>query len=186
MAVEVVELEREALYREVWVEPVITVAKRYGLSDVGLRKICKKLGVPLPPAGYWAKVRHGKKPLRPPLPDGEGSSSYSLRRYIPEPDKEFDSRLEAARATTPVLPAIPGPTWRTTVADCHPLVKRVASRMRRAQKDSRGWPAVGGEGLVDVRVSQAQQNRALFLLDAVLQCCSSADFRIVMRGAQCR
>lgn len=44
--------EREALYAEVWTDPVSTVSKRYRLSDNGLRKICKKLGVPLPPIGY--------------------------------------------------------------------------------------------------------------------------------------
>jgi hypothetical protein len=48
--------EREALYAEVWREPVRTVARRYEVSDVALRKICKKLGVPVPPLSYWAKV----------------------------------------------------------------------------------------------------------------------------------
>jgi len=35
------------LYEEVWAEPVTTVAKRYGISDVALRKICRRLAVPL-------------------------------------------------------------------------------------------------------------------------------------------
>lgn len=42
--------EREALYDEIWTDPVITVAKRYGISDNGLRKHCKRLGIPLPPS----------------------------------------------------------------------------------------------------------------------------------------
>lgn len=33
-------LSREALYERVWSEPVRTVAESFGLSDVGLRKIC--------------------------------------------------------------------------------------------------------------------------------------------------
>lgn len=33
---------------------------RYGPSDVGLVKICKKLGIPVPPRGYWAKVKAGR------------------------------------------------------------------------------------------------------------------------------
>jgi hypothetical protein len=48
--------ERHALYAEIWAEPMTSVAKRYGLSDVGLRKICLKLDVPLPPRGYWARL----------------------------------------------------------------------------------------------------------------------------------
>ena len=39
---------REALYAEVWREPLRTVARRHALSDVGLRKICHRLGVPTP------------------------------------------------------------------------------------------------------------------------------------------
>ena len=38
------EYEREKLYKEVWNEPVSTVAKRYGVSDVAIRKICKSMG----------------------------------------------------------------------------------------------------------------------------------------------
>ena len=63
---------RERLYEEVWSEPVIVVAKRYGLSDVGLAKICKKLNIPRPGLGYWAKKAAarpvGKPPPLPSLP----------------------------------------------------------------------------------------------------------------------
>ena len=44
------------------------VAPRYGLSDVGLVKICKKLGIPVPPRGYWAKVKAGRPTHKLPLP----------------------------------------------------------------------------------------------------------------------
>ena len=40
MSTETTTFERESLYKEVWAEPVRKVAKRYGLSEVGLRKIC--------------------------------------------------------------------------------------------------------------------------------------------------
>ena len=60
--------DREKLYQEVWTDPVTEVAKRYQMSDVNLRKICKKLDVPLPPAGYWAKLRAGKEVTKPSLP----------------------------------------------------------------------------------------------------------------------
>jgi len=40
--------ERTKLYEEVRAEAVTTIAKRYGVSDVPLRKICKELAVPLP------------------------------------------------------------------------------------------------------------------------------------------
>jgi hypothetical protein len=36
-------VSREALYEEVWTDAVTVVAPRYGLSDVGLVKICKRI-----------------------------------------------------------------------------------------------------------------------------------------------
>ena len=39
--------ERDKLYEEVWAEPVMKVAERYGVSDVALAKTCRKLNVPL-------------------------------------------------------------------------------------------------------------------------------------------
>lgn len=63
--------QREKLYNEVWIEPIVTVAKRYGLSDNGLRRRCRNLNIPLPPKGYWAKLNDAKpvveKPELPPL-----------------------------------------------------------------------------------------------------------------------
>ena len=37
---------REELYEQVWSEAMIRLAPKYGLSDNGLRKICKKLNIP--------------------------------------------------------------------------------------------------------------------------------------------
>ena len=37
------EYDRAQLLDEVWAEPVTLVAPRYGLSDVGLIKLCRRL-----------------------------------------------------------------------------------------------------------------------------------------------
>lgn len=63
--------EREILYNEVWEKPVIEVAKKYGVSDVTIHKICKSLDIPTPPLGYWAKVYAGKAVTRIPLPKSD-------------------------------------------------------------------------------------------------------------------
>lgn len=61
-------LSREELYELVWSEPMTTLAKRFGLSDNGLRKRCKSMDVPTPPRGYWERTKHGHRVKRPPLP----------------------------------------------------------------------------------------------------------------------
>ncbi len=77
--------EREKLYEEVWKEPVLVIAKRYGVSNVALAKACRKLAVPLPPRGYWARIRAGQKSLpRPPLPLTYESPAVRTTRREPK------------------------------------------------------------------------------------------------------
>jgi len=61
------ELTREELFMLVWERPSQEVARELGISDVALGKRCKKLQVPKPPPGYWAKVRAGKLTRKPIL-----------------------------------------------------------------------------------------------------------------------
>jgi ankyrin repeat protein len=60
--------ERTTLYEQVWARPVQAVAATYGISGVALAKTCRALRVPVPPRGYWARLQHGYKDSRPPLP----------------------------------------------------------------------------------------------------------------------
>jgi hypothetical protein len=81
---------REQLYEEVWSEPTQQVARKYGISDVALTKVCKQLQVPKPPRGYWAKKGAGRSVQRRPklgsLPRTQEASG--LKRG----DNETDSR----------------------------------------------------------------------------------------------
>ena len=52
MSTEVVTLSREELCEQVWSAPMRTLAQRFGLSDVGLAKTCKRMRVPVPGRGY--------------------------------------------------------------------------------------------------------------------------------------
>jgi len=56
-----IRVTRGELYDLVWSIPMVTASQRYGLSDNGLRKICKKLDVPTPPRGYWASGRKSRR-----------------------------------------------------------------------------------------------------------------------------
>jgi hypothetical protein len=64
-------ISRRELYEQVWSVPMWTLGRKYGLSDVGLGKICKKNDIPRSPRGYWAKKKCGCKVQKPPLPRGE-------------------------------------------------------------------------------------------------------------------
>jgi hypothetical protein len=90
------DLTREALFEAVWADPLSKLAPKYGLSDVGLSKICRRLGVPVPPRGYWAKLRHGKRVARPTLPPpNDGQEQRLVLRAV---DDERAALAESLRA----------------------------------------------------------------------------------------
>lgn len=70
---------REALYELVWTAPVIEVAKRIGVSDVALAKLCRRAAIPLPARGYWARVESGQHIGTVPLPPAPAGLPELLR-----------------------------------------------------------------------------------------------------------
>jgi hypothetical protein len=64
-------LSREDLYELVWSKPMRELAKDFGISDVALAKRCRRLSVPVPGRGYWARLDAGQQPYRPQLPKRE-------------------------------------------------------------------------------------------------------------------
>ena len=77
---EPLKLTRLELYEKIWKEPVYRVAIKFGLSDVGLAKICKRNNIPKPPLGYWTKLAHGKKVNQPILPDPDDNTVINIPR----------------------------------------------------------------------------------------------------------
>ena len=49
MSNEVKTITRKQLYDKVWSTPMTAIAKEYGLSDVGMAKLCKRHEIPRPP-----------------------------------------------------------------------------------------------------------------------------------------
>lgn len=92
--------KREKLYEEVWEKPVVQVALSYGVSDVMIHKICKSLDIPVPPRGYWSRLRAGEKINKPPLPVKEGvnqilgQKTYTEVKVIQEKTLNFLSEHE--------------------------------------------------------------------------------------------
>jgi hypothetical protein len=74
--VETKTITRAELFDLVWNEPMRTVAPKFGLSDVGLAKLCRRNAIPLPPVGYWA--RSGRRRKRPKLPSAPESQRESI------------------------------------------------------------------------------------------------------------
>lgn len=64
MSYKAITYNRAELYERDWAKPVREVAKCYGGSDADLAKVCRKLSVPIPYRGYWARKAAGQTPER--------------------------------------------------------------------------------------------------------------------------
>jgi hypothetical protein len=87
---------RDILYAEVWENPPSVVAEKYGTTDWSIRSMCKRMDVPLPDRGYWAKVRAGKPVEKASLPkikkvadENKPKTGSSRKLQIPENSLEF-------------------------------------------------------------------------------------------------
>jgi len=160
--------ERVKLYEEVWAEAVTTVAKRYGISDVALRKICKKLAVPLPPLGYWARVAAGKKPPTPPLPKYSGPAEIVRQRYVSDEPVEPDPEHLVARREFEARPEN-----RIVVSETldkpHALITATERAFRKPKRRNIGNQPMTERRALDISVSDASLPRALRIMDALVK-----------------
>ena len=100
-------ISRDQLYEEVWGEPMLAVAQRYQVSSSFLARICRRLRVPCPPRGYWAKKAAGLKPKTPPLPPPEPGEELGWsrgwepapRQPYPAPSTEAPNRIKVKTET---------------------------------------------------------------------------------------
>lgn len=81
---------RIELYNLVWEEPLTHIAKKYQITDSGIRKICKKKDIPLPPLGYWQKKQYNKTvPKKTKLPSHNDKNLITLHDYNESKRTEF-------------------------------------------------------------------------------------------------
>jgi hypothetical protein len=78
---------REDLYRLVWETPITRLAASYGITGTGLKKICDRLDVPVPPRGYWARKEAGQPVVQFRLLKAKADTPLSVVIH-PTPPKE--------------------------------------------------------------------------------------------------
>src|SRR5688572_26267959 len=91
-----VTLTRKQIYDLVWSRPMRDVARELGFSDVGLKKLCRRNGIPTPPQGYHLMGTGAEKArLLKPLPDA--LSRQQEKFYFRVPDLAVEEARDAAK-----------------------------------------------------------------------------------------
>lgn len=146
------QLSREQLYELVWSEAMSTLAPKYGIRDVGLKKRCKSLDIPTPGRGYWARLSARKPVKKEPLP-----ISWSLQKS-PRP---LPKSAQAVPRFESPLPSYPMDALEKQAA--------VALKcLRRTNPDHRGMLEIGKEGVLGLSVSPEQIERGVWLWSGLI------------------
>jgi hypothetical protein len=95
-------LSREDLYELAWTKPLSELAKDFKTSDVALGERCKRLGIPVPGRGYWARVDTGQKPYRPRLAKRESQWHDEGALTVTPSQKRPTSKDRARRTQSPM------------------------------------------------------------------------------------
>ena len=177
-----IRLTREDLYDKVWAEPMRTLARHYGLSDVGLAKTCKRLRVPVPGRGYWAKKAAGHtlkpKPL-PPLPlspvasDREVTLGYSPIP-VERPSLPFLVRNQAEFEAAPENRIVVSDNLRAA----HPLVRKTSQALKGTAKRETEFAGNYREPHLDIQVTRDLLTRALHVMDALVKAFEERGWKI--------
>lgn len=170
---------RDELYEDVWSQPLISLVPKYGVSAVAIGKTCRKLQVPLPGRGYWAKKAHGHPVTRKPLP--KVSDVPRIVRYqrptivntlpSPPPKPEFpvedEDKIEIDRIDR-MLSAGAFIVKKPRKALRHPLIVAARNILHRASVSKAILQTPWNGSCLDIRVSKASLGRALATMAAII------------------
>jgi len=171
-----VNFTREQLYEEAWNKPMASLAKEYGLSDTGLRKICKHLQIPLPPQGYFLRKRRGPVPPLPPAT--KGTPLFHISYHCHQP-----AHLQDYVTNTRVIPELAfedDPSNHVTVPlaleSPHTLTKKTVQVLRKTKPEDDGRLSARYRDGLHIIVYPESVDRALLIMDTIIKAMDSRGF----------
>jgi hypothetical protein len=162
-------LSRAGLYKMVWSEPVWTLAKKYGLSDRGLAKICARMEIPVPGRGYWQKRKCGWQIPVPPLPPLKKSTirevhvNKSQKPLVNIVTSELNDKISYERQPQNRI------TISDSVTDSHSLIAKTEKSIRSTKPDLKSIIRPKARGCLDVRVGRDSIDRAMRIMDTLIK-----------------
>ena len=161
-------VQRQVLYDQVWAQPMTKVAEEYGISNVALAKICKKLNIPCPWRGYWRRKETGKAVKQLPLPPNSDLTKQAVtihRTIRPE------SLEPISEETTQRITAEQAPEQKIEVPDrlgkTHRLLSGQLTEWRSASVDEYGAIRSGSLRQLNIRVSTQHLSRGLRIMNTL-------------------
>jgi hypothetical protein len=159
------------LFERAWATPMRTLAKEFGISDVGLAKLCRRHQIPLPGRGYWARLQFGQKPERTSLPETTEPRLESVT-IVPSGPKQRVTLTPEQKEQIPTIDvAVDG-------LINHVFARRIERNITKAIFDERGMLLARSGAIVPIKASPTGLPRALRILDALFPATEQAGYKL--------
>jgi hypothetical protein len=172
-------ISRRDLYKQVWAEPIVTLAKRYGISDVWFAKICKRNNIPRPGRGFWAQRNSGKNIRNTPLPQSEKDWTIAITGFT-HVIRNTEKRKSPFTIDTPLKRYLKGISVPEVQTDPHPLIGESSKLLKSCETDVSGLIMPNLGKCLDIRVSHACLPRALRFMDTLVKTLTEIDVKIAL------
>jgi hypothetical protein len=174
-------MTRAELHKLVWEKPMVHVAKHFGMTDVGLRKICLKHSIPTPPVGYWAKVANGKQVEQLPLPPSRSGAVENIRLRESQIE-ELPQDVVAVRTIALEHGALPEnkivvPSEQQE--KLHLSAAATEQMLRKVMTDQEGFVSCQGSNLPNIKIGPGSIERVTLLIDTFLKALISRGHSVV-------
>jgi len=196
------EKSRIELYELVWAKPMTHLAKELGLSDVGLRKICVKFGIPLPLRGYWSRLQFGKQDPRPALPFENNNPQIRLPDEDTAATREQMSLMKklAKKAEQAIEPVLRAPqqfkdircirTYQAILEHIKHLEKRTGESYEDYKAGRRSFPPkkaydlalfISGADEIPISATVGNALRAVSIADVLIEQLSERGIKVELK-----
>lgn len=178
-----VELTREELYELVWSKPMLHLAKELGISDRGLAKTCRRLNIPTPGIGYWAKLQHGQSVEREELPATH--DHYMNHASFFKRSKESLEFLENSSILLEAVQYEEAEANKITVPDkVHRYEAIVSQTIKNMTRISEEGMYGSGQNALSLHCSKDNFQRAACLYNTLVKCCEKRGFELTVDSYQ--
>jgi len=158
---------KKEFYDLVWTTPLSRLSNIYDISDNGLRKICKKYAVPIPPNGYWQKLKHNKPVLKQKYrPDNNEETLIQLSLRSEENGGNDKAPLITLTNAIKADEKAPLEIAKALHA-AHPLVEQTKNHWDRKKKD--GYRRDEKIEILNVSTEPENRSRALRIMNGLIK-----------------
>mgnify|MGYP000858043278 CR=1 FL=1 len=177
---------RKQFYDLVWSESLAAISRKYNISYTCLREVCTEMEIPIPPNGYWSKLKFGKPVEVYNFNEtSNGKQEISLWLKSDEDSEEYYSTdvAQKMKNKSEISKKVKSLDFKATNFISDPLVVRTREYLSQ-KNDYRNWNYDLRKNTLDISVSIDILPRALEVMSKFIHMMKACGYAVVVKDNQ--